>query len=340
METPKGTTRAKHWCLTINNPTETDWPYPEDEDAERELEYAIIGNEVAPTTGTKHLQMYIVFKERKTFPTVKKLFPRAWIALAKGTPESNKKYCSKDGDFGEYGTLPEAQTAKATSASLERYRNAIEAAKTGDYDAIIEESPDLYVRFMSTWERIRVRNAAPVANADDVTGIWIHGPSGAGKSSYAQETWTPNILKAANKWWDDYHGEDYVIIDEIDPSHRVSSYYHKIWADRYPFMAETKGGSMRIRPKKIIFTSNFTIEQVYAGCQATIDSMKRRCQVIHIGVKGPLPDLVNGATAAATDAPAAAPSYPDPTPKRKYPFSDPDQDKIDDYVRNHANNNE
>ena len=36
----------------------------------------------------------------------------------------------------------------------------------------------------------------------------------------------------------------------------------KNWADKFPFQAEFKGGSMLIRPARIVVTSNYTPQQV------------------------------------------------------------------------------
>ncbi len=37
----------------------------------------------------------------------------------------------------------------------------------------------------------------------------------------------------------------------------------KLWADHYPFPAETKGSSMVIRPARIVVTSNWSMEQMF-----------------------------------------------------------------------------
>lgn len=66
-----------------------------------------------------------------------------------------------------------------------------------------------------------------------------------------------------NKWWDGYQGEDVVHIDEIDESHTVwIAPYLKKWADKWPFDAEVKGGALCLRPKLVVVTSNYKIEDM------------------------------------------------------------------------------
>ena len=71
--------------------------------------------------------------------------------------------------------------------------------------------------------------------------------------------------KEKNKWWCNYTGQDTVAIEEADPKtmeHLADRL--KVWADRYPFPGEIKGGRLEgIRPKKIIVTSNYSIEECF-----------------------------------------------------------------------------
>lgn len=93
---------GKHWCVTINNPTEADkasFVVLQDQ-----FQYYVIGNEVG-TEGTPHLQCYIVFKRKRKFGAVKKLLPRAHIQLKRGTCLQAADYCKKDGDFTEFGQV-------------------------------------------------------------------------------------------------------------------------------------------------------------------------------------------------------------------------------------------
>ena len=59
-----------------------------------------------------------------------------------------------------------------------------------------------------------------------------------------------------NKWWCNYTGQDTVVIEEADPKNMEHLADRlKVWADRYPFPGEIKGGRIEgIRPLKVIVT--------------------------------------------------------------------------------------
>jgi len=65
--------------------------------------YLVYGQEIAPTTGTPHLQGYVSFVERKRIAWVRNLFQGAHVELARGTPQQCRDYSIKDGDFTEFG---------------------------------------------------------------------------------------------------------------------------------------------------------------------------------------------------------------------------------------------
>jgi hypothetical protein len=62
----------------------------------------------------------------------------------------------------------------------------------------------------------------------------------------------------------------------------------KIWADRYPFNAETKGGMLAIRPKKLVITSNYSPDDPKFEWDAEeTAAIKRRFKIIKMGTKTP-----------------------------------------------------
>jgi hypothetical protein len=68
----------------------------------------------------------------------------------------------------------------------------------------------------------------------------------------------------ANKWFDHYKGEDVVLLEDVDPTTcERMAHFLKIWLDHYPFIGEVKGGAGKMRPRKWVITSNYTIEQCF-----------------------------------------------------------------------------
>lgn len=119
----------------------------------------------------------------------------------------------------------------------------------------------------------------PLVDHDDVKGEWYHGESGTGKSRTAREKYPNAYLKAANKWWDGYIGQEFVIIDDLDED--CLGHYLKIWGDRYACTGEIKGGTVNLNFKKIIVTSNFSISELFENKQKFIEPIKRRFHSTH-----------------------------------------------------------
>lgn len=96
--------RNRSWCFTINNDKESDLIGM----MQCPFKYMIFGFEVGSDKKTSHIQGYVQMPDTKTLTAMKKWLPRAHLEIAKGTPQQNIEYCSKDGSYYEIGTKPTA----------------------------------------------------------------------------------------------------------------------------------------------------------------------------------------------------------------------------------------
>lgn len=238
--------------------------------------YYIYGFEVCPTTRRKHLQGYAYYRNARSYRSIRARLSPHHVECAKGTPAQNIAYCSKEGRFIENGVRPMSGEEKGLSEKA-RWSLARECIMSGNMEDIPD---DIFIRHYGAIRSIMKDNMLPSIDAEDVTGVWIHGPAGCGKSRYAREAYPGSYLKPVNKWWDGYKNEPYVIIDDWDPSHSKYLTYHlKMWSDRYAITAEIKGGAINIRPKKIIVTSQYSIDQCFEDC-ASREAIKRRFVIV------------------------------------------------------------
>ena len=80
---------------------------------------------------------------------------------------------------------------------------------------------------------------------------------------YGSGNGLPFYMKPVNRWWDGYRGQPVVILD--DPSvrrFRELEQEIKVWTDRYPFIAELKGHSIRANPEWLVIASNYPLEEL------------------------------------------------------------------------------
>jgi len=268
-----------------------------------------MGREVAPGTSTPHIQGYLYCKNAVSFNTVRLwLLGRAHIEKAKGTPAQNYEYCSKDKDFEEYGARPMSQEEKGQvggDAQREKWTTIWNLAKQGKIDEISVEYPkEAFVHFRNL---LLIRQLGVGASGDlpDVCGLWLYGESGVGKSHKSRhlDTVENTYIKGINKWWCNYHGQPTVILEDVGRDHGFLGDFLKIWADKWAFTAEFKGGGMaRMRPQRFVVTSQYRIDDIWIE-KETRDALHRRFREEEVK-KGPLDELLRSLPVPA-EAPVA-----------------------------------
>lgn len=269
-----------NWCFTLQF---GDSPSIDQETAEAlvraaepKATYIICGREVAPTTGQRHLQGYIQLKKPARITELRKVIPCHWEP-AVADDEKNYNYCSKEGDFWEFGTRRELNPGKREKL---RWQEAKDSAIAGDLGSI---DPQIFVSHYMSLRSIQKDFMTMPDRLQGPCGFWYHGAAGAGKSFKAREDFPSAYFKMCNKWWDGYQGEENVILDDFDKGHNVLGHHLKIWADEYPFVAEIKGTACAIRPKAFVITSQYSPEDIWQDSE-TLEAIRRRFKVTRFGL--------------------------------------------------------
>lgn len=247
--------RYRGWIFTINNWTERDLFKTKESLAQ--ATWGIYGKEVAPTTGTPHLQGAVYYKHPKTMGGVcKALGGRATLHVMAGTPQQNKDYCSKSGDWEEFGAMPAGQGARKDLAWVRERRD-----DGASMEEIIEEVENMQqVQYAKT-----LFGQAKQKQRDQPEIIWIWGPAGCGKTRKAweysgyEDTWAN---AGTLQWFDGYRGETTAIFDDFEVNQCDLKWFLRL-TDRHPLRVPVKGGFVPWTPKRIVITALEKPEEMY-----------------------------------------------------------------------------
>lgn len=275
--------RSRGWVFTINNWTAQDWKVC----CAAECAYMLCAQEIGKKCATPHIQGYVFFELQRSWKAQKTWFdeligrPIDYFAAARADALANYVYISKeDRVVHEHGVRPLSDEAKG-EGEKDRAKRNLQAIMD---DRLEDVDPDVIAHHLSKYEygasKLKAHRAGKVETLDGVLpNLWIYGAAGVGKDMAATELAPDAYLKAPNtKWWCGYRGERDVILRDVGPSLDVDGF--KVWTDRYPFMAEVKGGSLgRIRPARMIVTSNYAPAERFHG--PDVDAVERRFQVVH-----------------------------------------------------------
>lgn len=250
---------AKHWCFTLNNPTDhekdiltaigTELPTP--------FVYLVCGREVGEE-GTPHIQGFLSLSQRKSMSWVKNaISDRIHLETTKGSPKQASTYCKKDGDYDEYGTLP---AGSGERTDLARVVADIKKGKT--MRELSENHPTAVLRYGSGVLRLR-QYVRPSRNNPPQIHVF-HGDPGTGKTRRVWEFADHSELwvHPGNQWFDGYDQHPSVLFDDFEGSWFKLSYLLKL-LDRYVFQVPVKGGFVWWCPTHIYITSNIEPKMWY-----------------------------------------------------------------------------
>lgn len=271
------------WLFVLNN-------YSEDEVAacrtflQEQCSYALFGKEVGEN-GTPHLQGYFILLRRRRLSDLKSsLSARAHFEVARGTPESNKVYCSKGGDVWEWGECPNKPVKRSRDELAVSFKLASETGRDA-LNAWMVDNPGANYFNGHTLVRNHLRSAQPVERPD-ISVEWIYGEPGVGKSRVAHGRFPGGFVKEPRtKWWTGYNLERDVIIDDFGPK-GIDINHLLRWFDRYRCTVETKGDIVPLHAVNFVVTSNFSPDDCFrsddGGPHPQIMALRRRMKVTHM----------------------------------------------------------
>ncbi|UNY50594.1 replication associated protein [Chifec virus UA13_1727] len=265
---------VRRFCFTLNNYS--------DEDVEKcksfittKCKYGIFGKEVAPTSGTPHLQGFCSLNKPMRFSAIKKSLNNSiHLEKANGSDEQNQKYCSKSGEVFEAGDP--CRQGKRTD--LETMVASIQAG-TKSITEVASKFPTTYIKYYRGIESY-LRLVHPITPRKEKTWVYYYwGPTGAGKSRRAlkeAEEIAPESIyyKPRGEWWDGYHQQENVIIDDFYGWIKYDELL-KI-CDRYPYKVPVKGGYEEFTTKRIWITSEKDTCDIYHFNGYNPASLERR----------------------------------------------------------------
>lgn len=283
------------FCFTHNNYTQDDVDYYKEQFDKGYFRYMVFGEEIAPSTGTPHLQGFVWTNSPTSLTNIKRKF-RNWAGIPgkdKG-PDHWEWYCQKeDVDAFESGVrptqeeflaqLPKGQGKRSDLLGVKRKiddgATYAELMEDDECFVVLVQHKKFFLEYMS-FKRRRKGFCPPIVK-------WIHGPSGTMKSRQVHEAWdydesklykvTPAMLSGDTKWFDGYHGQQAVLIEEFRPG---TMKYAEVLdlLDGYPTQVQVKGGTTHWSPKYIYVTSPHRPEECFSNLAANdnINQLLRR----------------------------------------------------------------
>lgn len=271
---------AKHWCFTLNNPAIRYFsfsliisfslifsllkvcfpPFFSHETVSSTLSkvcsYFIFQLEEGEAN-TRHFQGYFILKKKTRLSGLRKsISGRAHFEIARGNPQQNRAYCSKEesrisGPY-EFGELPSSKRQDLLSFQKSCSRSSNEELWRNHFG--------LMLRYHKSVDTFRLETSSSVRSRPIC--FILYGPAGVGKSSLPRSVYPEAFWKdVTSKWWDGYTNQSVVVFDDYYGGIQLSTLLRLI--DYGSVQVEVKGGYRPLVAECFVFTSNSSPDKWY-----------------------------------------------------------------------------
>lgn len=277
----KRDSQSKKYQLTINNPREKELTHEKIFEIFKTnfktLEYLCMADEQG---NTFHTHVFVYFRSRVRFSTIKKYFPQAHIEPAKGTVSQNVSYIKKtgkwtdtdkhgtviEGSFDEYGNRPPDSKGKRSDMS-ELYQ----MISNGMTDAEILAVNQDYILLMDKFDKIRTTLLIEQFKNTIRTNmkvVYIYGVTGTGKTSGVyKEHGICNVYRVTDYEhpFDNYNCQPVICFDEFRSSLKLKEML--VYCDIYPLALPARYNNKFACYDTVYIVSNWELERQYQELQ-------------------------------------------------------------------------
>ncbi len=252
--------RLRNWCFTLNNYTPANiQTLVDNTDADGSdpsghlIRYLNMQEEIAPDTGTPHLQGYMECNRAITMTALKRALTLNGLHLEQrhGSQLQAIVYCNKDESRAPDGRQWAIGLKKRETKAVQM------VIDNEPMREIALEHPNDYVRHFRGFTALR--NVIALPRTWQMEILIFVGRTGTGKSysayhDYPEAYTAPWPHKHGVWWWPSYDGQETVILDEF--RHQIPFGKMLQILDRYTFTVQCKGGNIAFTSRRIVFTTN------------------------------------------------------------------------------------
>ena len=185
---------------------------------------------------------------------------KPWLQVARSNEACNKKYCSKEGDFQEFGIPQGGYTKELLECIIESHGNKKKIAMQYPSEVMRRARG---IQDLINWGEYELKRTGDEAPTVEV----YFGRPGTGKTlkvyKKCAEAGDRLYVKPPGMWFDGYDGHTAILMDDYDGS-CMKPFELLQLTDRYERRVQVKGGFTQISAMKIYITSNLKIRDWYS----------------------------------------------------------------------------